>query len=122
MKRDWSLLGDIFSAIENENIEEFIDGKNAEEKIKIYRHIEMLIDAGFIKGITLHYDVEDNISSYATYNPRITLQGYDFADVVMDKKLLNRTMNAIKKAGLLASFETIKAYAPVALKALVALA
>lgn len=122
MKRDWSLLGDIFSAIENENMDEFIDRKTHDEQKKVFRHIEMLLDAGYVKGISLTFDASEELCLISYHNPRITLQGYDFADVVMDKKLLNKTMNAIKKAGLLASFETIKAYAPAALKALVALA
>ena len=60
--------------------------------------------------------------SYGCNRPRITLQGYDFAEVVMDQKLLNKTINIIKKAGLMVGFETLKSYAPIALKSIVALA
>lgn len=122
MIRNWKLMGDIFNEIEKETLEEFVDAiKNnstehfvSREFKELMRHIEMLIDAGYIKGVEVAFR-GDQFYLHLD-NPRITLQGYDFADTVKDKALLNKTLAAIKEAGLIASFETIKQFAPVVVK------
>ncbi len=116
MKRDWELLGKIFQHIEDETIEDFINDNNLSEETRhtILRHIELLADADYIRGIEV---VRGSIGlNYRADEPRITLQGYDFADVVLDQKLLKKVQNAIVKAGYLVTWETIKAFAPTVLK------
>lgn len=120
MRRDWNLIGDIFKAIEEERLESMLDTATPDDKEKTLWHLELLLDAGYIKGVFFRVSV-DGMISYGCNRPRITLQGYDFAEVVMDQKLLNKTINIIKKAGLMVGFETLKSYAPIALKSIVAL-
>lgn len=116
MKRDWNMLGEIFNHIEDENLEDFID--HFEDKTdpllgneRLLKHIELLIDAGFVLGVEV-IRANGKITGYGTDEPRITLEGYDFADIVQDKKLLSRTIKTIEKAGFLVTMETLKAYAP----------
>ena len=131
MKRDWELMGRIFTAIENDNLHELIEQENEptgeEQKddfaksgqltryILLVRHLEMLIDAGYIKGVDIRTSV-DGFISFGLNNPRITLQGYDYADIVKDRTLLHQTINAIGKAGMMVSWETLKQFAPVLIK------
>ena len=118
MKRDWTLMGDIFNSIEDENLEEFIEKCSSEDKTKIYWHLELLLDAGYIKGIELRRYSSGEIFGIYSNSPRITLSGYDFADLVKDKKILNQIKSEITKAGYLVSLETIKAFAPQVIKGL----
>ena len=118
MKRDWILMGEIFNAIEEEKLESFIDRHSSEDRDKIFWHLELLLDAGYIKGIELKRYSSGEFFDIYSNNPRITLSGYDFADLVKDKKILNQIKNEITKAGYLISLETIKAFAPQVIKGL----
>lgn len=131
MKRDWELMGRIFTAIENDNLRELIEQTNEptgdeqdddyakigqlKRYVLLMRHLEMLNDAGYIKGVELRFSI-DGFISFGLNNPRITLQGYDYADIVKDRSLLHQTINAIGKAGLMVSWETLKQFAPVLIK------
>ena len=131
MKRDWELMGRIFTAIENDNLRELIEQTNEptgdeqdddyaktgqlKRYVLLMRHLEMLNDAGYIKGVELRFSI-DVFISFGLNNPRITLQGYDYADIVKDRSLLHQTINAIGKAGLMVSWETLKQFAPVLIK------
>ena len=131
MKRDWELMGRIFTAIENDNLRELIEQTNEptgdeqdddyaktgqlKRYVLLMRHLEMLNDAGYIKGVELRFSI-DVFNSFGLNNPRITLQGYDYADIVKDRSLLHQTINAIGKAGLMVSWETLKQFAPVLIK------
>lgn len=110
MKRDWQLLGEIFTHIENDDLESFIDNDNERSDL-ILRHLELLIDADFVRGVEVRRS-NNRIIGYSSDDPRITLQGYDFAEIVADKKLCKKVISAIEKAGYLVSFETLKAFAP----------
>ena len=127
MKRDWELMGRIFTAIENEQLGDFLEQvihdnpapddsswKQSEQVKTVFKHLEMLIDAGYVKGVVLR--TSDDVYLYGLQNPRITLQGYDYADIVEDHVLLKQTINAIGKAGLMVSWETLKQFAPVLIK------
>ena len=131
MKRDWELMGRIFTAIENDNLRELIEQTNEptgdeqdddyaktgqlKRYVLLMRHLEMLNDAGYITGVELRFSI-DGFISFGLNNPRITLQGYDYADIVKDRSLLHQTINAIGKAGLMVSWETLKQFAPVLIK------
>ncbi len=117
MKRDWSLLGDIFNAIEDDSLDALADERTQKAEAfndssydDFMRHLEMLVDAELVKGV----DVRCGSGRFflKTDNPRITLKGYDYADLVKDKKLLNQGMKAIKEAGLAVSWETLKQFLP----------
>lgn len=126
MKRDWELMGRIFTEIENESLKSWLsefsyevdpvteENRQPAEFIRIMKHLEMLIDCGYIKGVELRH--RGGMYSYGLDDPRITLQGYDFADIVKDKTLLKQTITVITKAGYLVTWETLKQFAPVVVK------
>lgn len=127
MKRDWELMGKIFTAIEDERLNALLGGyeweedevtgekRQPDEFVRIIKHLEMLIDCGYIKGVELRHG-RDGAYSFGLDDPRITLPGYDFADIVQDHALLTQTMNAVKAAGYIVSWETLKQFAPVVVK------
>lgn len=117
MKRDWALMGDIFNAIEDDRLELLISKteSNQDKYNILMQHLEMLIDADYIKGVIISLSV-DSLYSWGTDVPRITLKGYDFADIVKDKFLLNKTIKAIKDAGYIVTWKTLKEFAPMILK------
>lgn len=123
MKRDWHLLGKIFTEIEEDHFDEYFDSLKVEEQRIVLRHLELLIDAGYLIGIEVIYNNADE-PMYRIENGgvRITLEGYDFAERVQDEKLLNKTISLIKKSGLMVSMETLKYFTPLALQALVKIA
>lgn len=120
MKRDWELIGDIFNAIEDETLQKQLnrlsgearEDPRAEERLKILcQHIEMLADAGFVKDAEVRVSI-DGFYSFAVDHARITLIGYDYADLVKDKTLLHKTVSAIKEAGYMVTWETLKHFTP----------
>jgi hypothetical protein len=119
MKRDWHLLGRIFTEIENERFTAYLEASSDEEQDKIIRHLGLLIDAGYIVGGSVIYGNYGDVN-YREDNSgfRITLEGYDFAERVQDRTLLNRTIAMIKKAGLMVSMETLKQFTPLAVAAI----
>mgnify|MGYP006883521931 FL=1 len=76
MKRDWHLMGDIFNAIEDDRLELLISKyeSNQNKYSILMQHLEMLIDADYIKGVTISLSV-DGQYSWGTDVPRITLKG-----------------------------------------------
>ena len=120
MKRDWELLGRIFTEIENDNFDSYFDALEHKGQVRVLRHMELLIDAGFIIGMEIRYS-NNGEPGYISENGsvRITLNGYDFAERVQDKKLLYKTISMIEKAGLIVSMETLKQFTPIAVKAIV---
>ena len=111
MKRDWFILGELFTKLEDECLEEYLTEMEDKERQQVYlRHLRLLVDAGYIK------DVYFSGSQVNLRDARITLSGYDFAEMVQDKKLLNKTVGLIKSAGLIVSKETLKQFTPVAVK------
>ena len=111
MKRDWFILGELFSKLEDECLEEYLQNMEDKERQQIYlKHLRLLVDAGYIKGVYF------SNSQVNLHDASITLAGYDFAELVQDKKLLNKTINLINSAGLIVSKETLKQFTPAAVK------
>lgn len=119
MKRDWQLLGDIFTAIEDERLEAMIGDADDAEAERVVRHLELLADAGLVRGVTIRRSGSGALSwGVEGGGPRITLAGYDLAERVQDRKLLARTISLIRRAGLLVSTETLRHFTPLAVEAI----
>ena len=119
MKRDWFLLGEILTKIEDDKFEQYFDSLNSERQDIVMRHVELLVDGKYVKGISIRRSSSGELMyGYEAGGIRITLEGYDLAEKVQDKKLLNKTMNLIKQAGLLVSIESLKQFTPIAMKAI----
>lgn len=112
MKLDYSKIAELFEHLENENLEAFLDG--LEDSDEYLKHLDMLVKAGFVEGIEIKY--ASCCILYSSHYPRITLSGYEFANVVKDKKLFPQVVKAINKAGYIASIAMIKEFTPHVIK------
>ena len=121
MKRDWELIKQIFADVEND--------EDLEDKGQIYaethndssdylRHLELLADAGCVKGVEI--DFVDNAGHYklAMTMPRLTMEGYDFKEVLENTKLWRKIRDMAAKAGVRLSWMFIQSAMPVAIKSL----
>lgn len=121
MVRDWDLIGEIFTAVEKNDIDDLIEKHKCfakpfeypEQNIK--QHLKMMVDAGFIKGVNV-YVYGDNNWEMCVKDPYVTYQGYLFMDAVADRRLLKFTLQIIESSHLKPSFETIKQFSPRAVK------
>ena len=121
MIRDWYLIGEIFTAVEKNKIDELIEKHKCLAKafeypeLEIKQHLKIMVDAGFIKGVDV-YIYRDNRWGMHVDEPYVTYQGYLFMDAVADRELLSRTLRAIECSKLKPSFETIKQFSPIVVK------
>lgn len=117
MKLDYSKIAELFEHLESENLEAFIEG--LEEPDEYLKHLDMLANAGYIDGVEVKYTSCGIL--YNTNYPRVTLAGYEFANIVKDKKLFPQVVKAINKAGYVVSIAMIKEFAPRVIKSIVSL-
>ena len=108
MKRDWNEIKEILEAIEEDRFADYV-GKNGEffddslmtparkrEKLAelgierrdiILGHIELLADAGLIKGIQLDIFANDSgVAELSQIRPRITMAGYYLLEYLRSPK------------------------------------
>ena len=118
MRRDWKLLAEIIQHLEDESFWGWLDSIASSDLAKhtlILRHMELLQDAGYIKNFVLKTSV-DGFLYYANNDVRITMQGYDFKDVILDKRLFNKICESAQNLGVKVTWEFIKASIPIILK------
>ena len=118
MRRDWKLLAEIIQHLEEESLWGWLDSIESSDLAQhalILRHMELLQDAGYIKNFVLKTSV-DGYLSYASTDVRITMQGYDFKDVILDKRVFAKVCETAQKAGVKVTWEFIKASIPLILK------
>lgn len=118
MRRDWKLLAEIIQHLEEESLWGWLDSIESSDLAQhalILRHMELLQDAGYIKNFVLKTSA-DGFLSYANNDVRITMQGYDFKDVILDKRLFNKICESAQNLGVKVTWEFIKASIPIILK------
>lgn len=115
MKLDYAKIAELFEHLENENLEAFLDG--LEDSDEYLKHLDMLVKAGYVDGVEVKYASCGIL--YSTNYPRITLDGYEFANIVKDKKFFPQVVKAINKAGYVTSIAMIKEFAPYVIKSIV---
>lgn len=105
MTRDWEVIRVILSKVEeNSNNFNFCDTLEEEQKEQYVYHVELLIEAGMIKGKMKTY-----MSGEKDCNlDRLTWKGHDFLDAIRSDSIWDKTKNILKEKGLGMSFEIIK--------------
>lgn len=115
MKRDWSLLGKILEHIEADTLWAFVENADSSDREVILRHLELLQDAGYIKGFIYRSNAEGALL-FGKSAVRITMSGYDLKDIINDKNLFNQVKDRATGAGVKLSWEFIKAAVPLIMK------
>jgi hypothetical protein len=85
----------------------------AEERIA--GHLELLIDSGYIEGVTVLRGA-DNHFSYGVHAPRLTMAGHDLLSTMRSSNIWETIKSTARKKGIELTFESIKTLAGVALK------
>lgn len=74
---------------------------------RVCGHLELLIQAGFVEGITLRRGMSGNWA-YAKLAPRLTMAGHDFLDTMRSKTMWESIKSTAKTKGLELTIEAIK--------------
>lgn len=133
MKRDWDLIRQQLTDIEEEN-ELFSDipaepvckdqewgtyEKHLKEfraiEGRIFGHFELLINAGYIDGLTVFRSAE-GLFSYGLHSPRLTMAGHDLLDTMRSATIWEKIKATAKTKGIELTFDAIKALGVFALK------
>lgn len=82
---------------------------------RIAGHLELLIDSGYIDGITVLRGA-DNHFSYGVHAPRLTMAGHDLLDTMRSSSVWETIKATAQKKGIELTFDAIKALSGLALK------
>lgn len=130
MKREWDLLrqqlidieegNDLFAEIPD--ISYIWDGQGTYEehakqvidermiRARIGGHLELLVDKGYVDGITILRSTDGNIT-FGTHSPRLTMDGHDLLDTMRTPKVWESVKTTARKLGLELTFEILKTLA-----------
>lgn len=136
MKRDWDLLRQQLTDIEEEkdfladlpDEPKWVDGQSWEEyepiladyratERRIFGHLEMLVDNGYVDGLQILRGA-DNWFSYGLHDPRLTMAGHDLLNNMRSKPVWETIKATAKTKGIELTFDAIKALGAAALKQL----
>lgn len=93
MKRDMDLLRNILLSLEKDS-NPFLD-VYAEDNEDIYRHVEMLMDAGFIEGTML--PKQDGVTEFEV--ERLTFAGCEYMDSIRNDKIWHKVKDRLNEVG-----------------------
>lgn len=133
MKRDWDLIRKILTDIEDDSdvlkeipeiprwgdevYEDFESRLNAatREQRRIATHLEMLIESGYIDGISVQRGADLHFS-FGLFDPRLTMAGHDLLDTMRSSSVWQKIKDGAKQKGLELTFDVIKALAKEVIK------
>lgn len=126
MKRDWDLVRKQLTDVEEENdlFSELPDEpvwkgqgwdvyeRELEEcqsiEARILGHLELLIDAGYVEGVTVLRSADGRLS-YGIHSPRLTMAGHDLLDTMRSKTIWDKIKASARERGVELTFDVIKA-------------
>jgi hypothetical protein len=133
MKRDWDLIRKQLTAIEEEKspiadlpdkpVQDDLPWDIYDEKLKehktienrIFGHLELLIDAGYIDGLDVRRS-SDGHFAYGECAPRLTMAGHDLLSTMRSDNLWQKIKETAKAKGVELTFAAIKTFAEILLK------
>lgn len=132
MKRDWDLIRKQLTDIENESdlFSELLpqpkwtdqteavfmeqQNKYLSEQKKIFGHLELLIDNGYIDGLQIIRSMDGGFH-YGISNPRLTMSGFDLLDTMRSNAIWEKIKTTAKSKGIELTFDAIGAMSKLAL-------
>ncbi|OQX57526.1 MAG: hypothetical protein B5M52_07195 [Helicobacteraceae bacterium 4484_230] len=108
MKRNMDLIKEIMLAIENDDFKAEIEGYNEQE---VLFHKKLLIDAGYLNGITHNDTSAARPTVAAAFIKDITWEGYDFLELLKD----DEKFAFLKDIGKKLSLEALKSATKIAI-------
>ncbi len=140
MKRDWNEIKAVLEAIEEDRFADYV-GKYGEyfddsmmsegqkrakleevgeaRRDTILGHIELLCDAGLIKGVRVDVFNDDSaIVGLSTIRPRMTMAGYDLLEYLRSSKFRKALDEYCRNVGTELTLDVIRCAVPTVLKML----
>jgi len=111
MIRDWDIIRDILSQLEDKPAEKHslcLDDFNKEKQPLTSYNIELLIEAGLVCG-SMSKTIGGTISDFIAL--RLTWEGHEFLDTIRSDSVWNKTKASFMKQGLSMTVELIKSVA-----------
>jgi hypothetical protein len=123
MVRKWHIVRRVLELAEQDKLaDSLMDGSYNVGKVAIIDeetfvgHIEILADAGLIKGCDIHRDATGEIVRVNVHSAFVTMAGHDLLDALRDRTVWNAIQEKAKTIGVMVSWEFIKASVPVVLR------
>ncbi len=116
MARDWTLIRGILEKIEAETLKDFIEDLSTKARLgelhdnfdaTVARHIELLLEAGLVKGVQIGSTTPGHVT-YVRIDPRMTMDGYDFLEILRNQSFWARVKERINALGVSITLEAIK--------------
>ncbi len=135
MKRDWDLIrkqltdieeeNDLFTEVPEEPVWKDQDEATFMKELNEYRttqnrifgHLEMLINAGYIDGLQIDRSA-DGAFYYGLHSPRLTMAGHDLLDTMRSTTIWEKIKATAKAKGIELTIDAVKALGAFALKSL----
>lgn len=122
MKRNWDLIKVILQEVESETLVSYVVGRGFVPHFTendVLGHIEILTDAGILRGAVIKRNMQGAISQYSLDTTYLTMAGHDLLDCLRDNSTWSRICDKAKKAGITITWEFLKQAIPVVLKELI---
>lgn len=120
MKRDWDTIRSVLEEVEGLG-EQCFQGaqfgygqETPPDEVQRVRHMMLLRDAGFIKGIRV-----DALGGPGLMCPELTWEGHELLDTIRSKTVWTRVKTLAQDKGLELTFDAVKALGKVALDQIV---
>jgi hypothetical protein len=105
MKRDMDLIRNLLIEISDDKI------NDDQYDDRVLYHFELLIQAGFIEGMTILRSVDGGMS-YGLHSPRLTWNGNEFLDTIRKKSVWEKIKKFTNDKGVELTIDAIKMAAP----------
>lgn len=137
MKRDWNELRAILEAVEQDRFGDYI-GKygdsfddsfmtagekraklaelGLEKRDFVLGHVELLCDAGLLKGIYVNLFDSEKFDELCILRPRMTMEGYDLLDHLRSKKFSKMLQDYCASVGSGVTLDIIRNAVPYVLR------
>ncbi len=139
MKRDWTEIRAILESIEKDTFGEYVSKYGVpfddsmmssgeriaklvelelERRDLVLGHIELLVDAGLVKGISVNCFDSDSFERLCATRPRMTMEGYDLLDHLRSPKFFSRLQDYCSQVGSGVTLDLIRHAVPYVLQAI----
>lgn len=116
MKRDWEIVRSVLEEVEALGEQQFQGSQfgyaadTPNDQVLRVRHILLLHEAGFIKGVRA-----DSFGGPALLSPELTWAGHELLDTIRSQTVWTRVKSLAKDKGLELTFDAVKGLGKLAL-------
>lgn len=122
MVRDWIVVRKVLELAEQDKLPQALrtgDYSTRTDPISedvMLGHIEILADAGILKGCDIHRDLAGHIVRVNVQGAFVSMAGHDLLDALRDQNVWTAMLAKARSIGVTVSWEFIKAALPIVLR------